>query len=358
MMNSAIILKQRSERISSLRSQLSGANGTLYNTSKVSYKSEKAGTNKHSWYGATEPNGEAQTFSHSDPWDIGTDEDTSNQHKTNSDSLDILEKRTQNDLFPLEPDTVPKRIWDIICMLLLVYCSFSVPYSIAFINSDSSSGHLSDIDFSDLAIDLVFMLDIALTFVTQFENQGVMEKNLAIIARHYLESWFFPDLAGSFPFDIVIAAAMGSAGNLSAMKLIRMVRLIRAAKFLSKLHKLKQKEGMEAFGPAIGIFSAIFILIFSAHFLGCFFMLLAGTETGVTWLSHYDPDLEYADNFTRYIVALYWAVISLTTMGYGDVVPASHIERIFAVGVALVGAIVFAHCVGTISSLITQVILF
>ena len=52
------------------------------------------------------------------------------------------------------------------------------------------------------------------------------------------------------------------------MKLIRMVRLIRAAKFLSKLHKLKQKEGMEAFGPAIEIFSAIFILIRRLGFRG------------------------------------------------------------------------------------------
>ena len=295
--------------------------------------------------------------SKSDPWDIGTDEQDVCVRRP---SLEIFDpqQHTLHEWFPLFPESTLKRIWDAFCMFLLVYCSFSVPYSIAFVTSDSPSGHLSDIDYSDLAIDVFFMIDICLTFVTQFENQGVMEKNLAVIARNYISSWFFPDLAGSFPFDIVIAAAMGSAGNLSAMKLIRMVRLVRAAKFLSKLNKLKQKEGMEAFGPAIGIFSSIFILVFSAHFLGCFFTLLAGTETGVTWLIHYDADLEYADNFTRYIVALYWAVISLTTMGYGDVVPASHIERIFAVAVALIGAVVFAHCVGTISSLITQVINF
>ena len=243
-------------------------------------------------------------------------------------------------------------------MVLLVYCSFAVPYNIAFVSSDSTG--LTPIDYSDLAIDIIFLVDMALTFITQFENQGILERDLSEIARHYLSTWFLPDLAGSFPFDIIITACMSSRGNLSSMKLIRMVRLVRAAKFLSKLSKLKEKEGMEAFGAAIGVASAIFLLLFSAHLLGCFFAMLAAAETGPSWLTRYDavlgsPGLESADGFTRYVVAVYWAVVSLTTMGYGDVTPVTHTERLFCVGVALIGAVIFAHCIGTISSLFAQV---
>ena len=271
---------------------------------------------------------------------------------------DLQKTETQfdasKDWFPLDPETKTKQIWDLFCMLLLVYCSFSVPYSIAFMPSDSTA--LTPMDYSDIVIDIVFMIDISLTFVTKVDIHGATEVRIKFIAIHYLSTWFFPDLAGSFPFDLVIAAIMGPGGNLGAMKLIRMVRLVRAAKFINKLNKLKEREGMEAFGAAIGISSAMFILIFSAHFLGCFFTLLAGTESDIeNWVAHYNPDLVDADDFTRYVLALYWAVISLTTMGYGDVVPVTHMERLFAICVALIGAVVFSHCMGTISSLIVQV---
>ena len=107
---------------------------------------------------------------------------------------------------------------------------------------------------------------------------------------------------------------------------------------------------------AISLFISLFLLIFVAHLLGCFFTMILSVDPGDTnWLIHYNPALTDADDQTRYVVALYWAMISVTTMGYGDIVPVTNIERIFGIGVALVGAVVFSFCMGNVASLISQV---
>ena len=79
----------------------------------------------------------------------------------------------------------------------------------------------------------------------------------------------------------------------------------------AKLEKLKQNEGFEAFGAVITLCSATFVLFFTSHTLGCFYTILISYEDGDNWLAHYNPELVNADVPTRYVVSLYWAMISI-----------------------------------------------
>ena len=173
--------------------------------------------------------------------------------------ISSIPKKTQNTVIntgtlrmsriPIDPDSTLKQCWDAFCLLLLLYCSFSVPYGIAFLNDTDAS--ISDMEISSLVVDMIFILDIFLSFVTAIEIDGIMVRDIRAISGVYLRSWFFPDFAGSFPFDTVIAAILENEHDLNSsnflrfLKFIRMLKLIRAIKFVNKMNKLKQQEGFE-----------------------------------------------------------------------------------------------------------------
>ena len=66
-------------------------------------------------------------------------------------------------------------------------------------------------------------------------------------------------------------------------------------------------------------------------------------------VSHVKPP---ASVFTQYITSFYWALSTLTTIGYGDVTPSTNSERSFVVVIMLFGAILYASIFGNVAVLI------
>ena len=54
-----------------------------------------------------------------------------------------------------------------------------------------------------------------------------------------------------------------------------------------------------------------------------------------------------------YIAAFYWSSMTMTTIGYGDIVPSTLVERIFVSFAMLVGAFVYGYIIGAVSNVIS-----
>jgi Ion channel len=112
----------------------------------------------------------------------------------------------------------------------------------------------------------------------------------------------------------------------------------------------------------LSLFKFAMLFLLTAHWMACLWHLVTVLEVIV------DPniDLNWVTLYNRhagrhlgapselYVASLYWACVTMATIGYGDVVPATHIERIYVILAAVVGGGLYAYLVGAVCGIIAR----
>lgn len=81
-------------------------------------------------------------------------------------------------------------------LLAILYQSIVVPYRLCF-NVEAKGG----IAIFETIIDVIFILDILVSFNTGFYLKGYLVMKRRDIVFNYLTTWFFIDLIASFPYS-------------------------------------------------------------------------------------------------------------------------------------------------------------
>ena len=261
--------------------------------------------------------------------------------------------------------TSPLRIaWDISMAVLLVYIAITTPFLYAFGPKDriicyNSSAWRTKVD---LFIDCCFMLDIALNFMTSYaDHRGTEVTSRPMVVLNYFRTWFLLDAVSTVPFDCVTS---GMPVNLQPAKLFKLSKITKVFRFvrISKVVKLTSNgslsEKFENFFvqssvlTCLKVFNILFFSAVICHWLACL-MAVSGPGFLREYAENQSGDGDHWNHQPRrYLAALYWAVTTMTTVGFGDIVAHSDSERAAAILAMILGGAFYGFVIAEMSSIV------
>ncbi|OCT61292.1 potassium voltage-gated channel subfamily H member 8 [Xenopus laevis] len=272
--------------------------------------------------------------------------------------------------------------WDWLILLATFYVAVTVPYNVCFtILRDDTSSTRSPPSVSDIFVEILFMLDILLNFRTTYVSKsGQVVYDPRSICVHYATTWFFVDLIAALPFDLLYAFSVNVYFGVHLLKTVRLLRLLR---LMQKLDRYSQYSAV-----VLTLLMSMFGLL--AHWMACIWYFIGQKEIEVNeigWLHEFSKRLglpftpvekilstnsnihsngSHVGNQSvfeliggpslrsSYITSLYFAVSSLTSVGFGNVSANTDAEKIFSICTMMIGALMHAVVFGNVTAIIQR----
>lgn len=225
--------------------------------------------------------------------------------------------------FMTSDKNINESIWHLTITVAAIISAIYMPLQLVFPLND-----LRLFRIFEIIVTFIFLIDL---IYYQVALQRIGDKNLPhhrkISFGHRL-FWFSADLLAAFPLGVVLA--------FPSLSILRILKLLRVAQYM---HAWRQK--VLKYTEYLKLTFFVFWLLIFAHWLACGWLSITAWE-------------DTGDKLTQYLSAFHWVIETLTTVGYGETVSNTNIQRIYAIFVMLGGVAVYGYVIGNVAGILAK----
>lgn len=234
-------------------------------------------------------------------------------------ALEVLEQGQKGDAL--------SRFCDSLIALLVVFNILAVTLESVSDYSEKFGTQFYVFEFFSV---LIFSIEYAMRLWTSAAKQNQSEKILGSYRLGYMLSFSgLIDLVSILPFYL---QALFPGLDLRVLRTLRLLRIFKLSNYNTAIEDLFSAvyEERKSFIAALYLFVIAFVLTSS--------------------LIYYAENEVQPAKFASIPDAMYWSLITLTTVGYGDVSPVTWVGKIISVATALMGVSVVALLTGILAN--------
>lgn len=216
-----------------------------------------------------------------------------------------------------EADTPAGKLFDVI--LLIAILASIVLVMLESVKSIDAKYH-EFLNISEWVITILFSIEYIVRIIS-------VKKPLRYITSFY----GVIDLLSTIPkYLSLIFAGTHALVALRALRLLRIFRILKLARYLGASNHLA--SAIKASRAKISVF--LFAVLIAAVIFGTIMYLVEGEESG----------------FTNIPKSVYWCIVTLTTVGFGDIAPVTPLGQLIATIIMILGYGIIAVPTGIVSA--------
>eukprot|EP00808_Paulinella_micropora_P015429 g13950.t1 len=246
-------------------------------------------------------------------------------------------------LYPSDPLF---RCWDLLLLLTMSYCVVIIPLEIAFVHQTWGHTAFNNIE---IAIQVIFVTDIFISFfLAYYTPYGVLIKDHRRICQHYVKTYFVFDVIAAMPYFLTNISPI-----FSIFRMLRLAKLSDVSR-MGRDFQLRFMMWKSMYPFLLSVLHVGFVIALMAHVVACSWIFVADPADEYSFANHDWGGQRVVDlpKFQQYAIAVYWALTTMFTVGYGDISPHTFPELVVGCLTEICGFIFFAYLTGLVTNLL------